>query len=101
MRCICAALVLVLVSPPAPARIAQEKYQFQKANPCPVNGAHRGRCPGHDIDHITPLCAGGADHRSNMQWLTKAEHRAKTRVDVRHCRALKRKANSGRERVDD
>lgn len=52
----------------------------------PRNGATRGRCPGHDIDHIEPLCAGGPDVPGNMQWLTLEEHREKTRKDVYRCR---------------
>jgi 5-methylcytosine-specific restriction endonuclease McrA len=87
------ALVVAALSFPAAAdakRSAQAKYQFQKANPCPVNLAHRGRCPGYDIDHIVPLCAGGADSPENMQWLTKSAHKEKTRRDVFECRMARR-----------
>ncbi|MDZ7892361.1 MAG: HNH endonuclease signature motif containing protein [Rhodoferax sp.] len=41
------------------------------------------------MDHITPLCAGGADTVENLQWLTKESHKEKTRGDVRQCRLLK------------
>lgn len=27
--------------------------------------------PGYEVDHIVPLCAGGADRPENMQLLTK------------------------------
>jgi hypothetical protein len=36
---------------------------------------------GYQVDHIIPLYAGGADHPSNMQLLTTAEHKAKTKAD--------------------
>lgn len=49
-------------------------------------GQARGACPGWQIDHITPLCSGGADRPVNMQWLTVEQHKAKTREDVRICR---------------
>lgn len=32
------------------------------------------------------LCAGGADRPSNMQWITREDHRFKTLVDVKECR---------------
>jgi len=42
------------------------------------------------MDHITPLCAGGADAVENLQWITKEAHKAKTRIDVRNCMSIKR-----------
>ena len=70
-------------------RSAGEVYRFRKGDLCPVTRHIKGTCPGYQVDHIEPLCAGGADHRANMQWLTVAEHRAKTRADVRRCRLLR------------
>lgn len=60
--------------------------EFKRLYPCPVNGARRGPCPGHQVDHISPLCSGGADQVDNLQWLTVQEHRDKTRFDVLLCR---------------
>jgi 5-methylcytosine-specific restriction endonuclease McrA len=71
-------------------RSAAEVLAFKRVNPCPSTGQRRGACPGHQVDHITPLCAGGPDRRENMQWLSVAQHIEKTRIDVRACRALKR-----------
>lgn len=68
-------------------RSTVERHAFVKKVACPATGKHRLPCPGWQIDHIEPLCAGGADHRSNMQWLTIEDHKAKTKVDVRTCRA--------------
>ena len=75
-------------------RSSKAKAAFQRSNPCPVNGAIRGRCPNHDIDHIEPLCAGGPDVPGNMQWITLEAHREKTQRDLHRCRmaAAARKA---------
>lgn len=62
------------------------RASFMANNPCPINQAKRGPCPGYHVDHITPLCAGGADHPNNMQWLTIKAHQDKTRDDIRRCR---------------
>lgn len=71
-------------------RSAAVVSEFKRHNPCPATGLRRGKCPGYEIDHIKPLCAHGADHVSNLQWLTRKQHLAKTRVDVRHCRFLRK-----------
>ena len=63
--------------------------EFKRINPCPTTGATKGRCAGWEVDHVTPLCAGGPDAPANMQWLTVSDHRQKTKVDVMHCRRLK------------
>ncbi len=67
-------------------RSASELLAFKRVTPCPATGKTELRCPGYQVDHANPLCAGGADHRDNMQWLTTEEHRMKTRSDVRMCR---------------
>jgi hypothetical protein len=33
------------------------------------------------VDHIQPLKRGGADSPSNMQWQTKAEAKAKDKIE--------------------
>lgn len=84
------ALLLACASVAAAPRNSAELRAFQRENPCPATGAARGPCPGYQIDHIEPLCAGGVDARRNMQWLTTQEHRWKTRTDVRVCSQLRR-----------
>lgn len=82
----------LLLSTGAIARIPRDSEvlrEFQRLTPCPATGMTYGKCPGWQIDHIEPLCAGGADKVHNLQWLTVQEHKWKTRTDVRVCRGLK------------
>lgn len=72
-----------------PQRDHKAVAAFQRANPCPSTGAHRGACPGHQVDHVTPLCAGGFDRPDNMQWLPVDEHQRKTRADLLVCSRLR------------
>lgn len=62
------------------------RAEFQRANPCPATGQPTGACPGWEVDHIEALICGGKDELRNLQWLTIAEHREKTRVEVKLCR---------------
>jgi 5-methylcytosine-specific restriction endonuclease McrA len=57
------------------------KSQFRNQHPCPATGRTRGACPGYVIDHVVPLKRGGPDSPKNMQWQTKAEAKAKDRVE--------------------
>ncbi len=68
-------------------RSRAQRNAFQRANPCPATGAARGPCPGHVVDHIVPLCAGGVDAPHNMQWQTVAEGKAKDRREAQDCRS--------------
>jgi hypothetical protein len=63
------------------------RAEFVRLNPCPANGATSGPCPGYQVDHIEALVCGGRDELANLQWLKVAEHREKTRVEVKLCRA--------------
>lgn len=63
------------------------RAEFQRLNPCPANGATRGACPGFEVDHRDALICGGRDELGNLQWLPVAEHREKTRVEVKLCRS--------------
>lgn len=62
------------------------KATFQRLYHCPSTGKPRGSCPGYVIDHVIPLCAGGADDPLNMQWQTIAEAKIKDREERRECR---------------
>jgi len=61
------------------------RADFQRSHPCPSTGQPRGACPNFVVDHIKPLCAGGADHPSNMQWQTVADAKVKDREERRGC----------------
>jgi hypothetical protein len=71
----------------APERSRALRAEFMRANPCPANGATSGPCPGYQVDHREALICGGRDELGNLQWLTIAEHKEKTRVEVKLCRA--------------
>lgn len=88
------AIFLSLATGTAFARIHRSHTavnDFKRANPCPVNGARRGSCPGWEVDHVIALCAGGPDIPQNMQWLSRSAHRQKTKRDVMLCRVHKTK----------
>jgi hypothetical protein len=62
------------------------RAEFMRQQPCPSTGATRGPCPGWHVDHIEALVCGGRDELGHLQWLPVAEHREKTRVEVKLCR---------------
>src|SRR4051812_26493907 len=74
----------------ASERSKQTIREFRKAHPCPATGKKSGACPGYVIDHIRPLCAGGPDRPSNMQWQTVSDAKRKDRMERRECRELRR-----------
>jgi hypothetical protein len=82
-------LCLALLIPQADAapRSKALRAEFVRANPCPANGASSGPCPGYQVDHREALVCGGRDELGNLQWLSIEEHKAKTRVEVKLCRA--------------
>lgn len=60
----------------SPPRQDASVRAFRTKWPCPATGKKTGACPGWEINHIVPLCCGGADHSSNMVWLTVEQHKA-------------------------
>lgn len=56
---------------------------FKKFNPCPATGETSRSCPGYEIDHFVALSRGGLDTPGNLQWLSVAEHKIKTRQDLK------------------
>ena len=71
-------------------RDSSVRKAYQRAHPCPGNGTKTGACPGYVVDHIRPLCAGGIDRVSNMQWQTVKEAKKKDRLEVAECRGLRK-----------
>jgi hypothetical protein len=72
----------VLAGPRSPA----VRAEFQRLNPCPATGERSGACKGWEIDHVRALVCGGFDELGNLQWLSVADHRVKTRADVAMCK---------------
>lgn len=58
---------------------------FKKSTPCPYT-----REEGCIVDHVVPLCAGGLDRPSNMQWQTREGARRKDLEERRLCAARAR-----------
>lgn len=84
-------LALCLVSSQATSRSYKERSAFVRANPCPSKIVHsKNTCPGYVVDHIIPLCAGGADKTYNMQWQTKAVSYKKDIFERSQCASLKK-----------
>ena len=87
---VAATAMLLAAAGQAAPRSAAARAEFKRANPCPATGQSRGRCPGWVIDHMVPLCAGGADAPHNMQWQTVFDAREKDRDERRLCGSLRR-----------
>lgn len=67
-------------------RSAAQRAAFVREYPCPATGQPRGPCPGYVVDHIIPLCGGGADAPSNMQWQTIEDGKLKDKEERTRCR---------------
>lgn len=91
MRVLFLLLLAVAAAFPAEARDRAQRTEFVRVQPCPVTGKTRGPCPGWVVDHIVPLCAGGADAPSNMQWQELKASKVKDREEWRTCRELKKR----------
>lgn len=92
MRTFSAASSLVLallVATPAFARDPAQVAAFRKTHPCPATGKTAGPCPGYVVDHMYPLCAGGLDAPSNMQWQDRGQSLVKDRIERELCACKK------------
>lgn len=87
------ALVLLPSLALATERDAKQVRLFRKDNPCPATGKTTGPCPGYNVDHIMPLCWGGADAPHNMMWLTRANWKKKFFFEIEACRLKKKQAS--------
>ena len=76
-------------NPYRPRNTIRKKRNYAIRNRFRRNTGYPNGRPGYEVDHIVPLCAGGADAIYNMQWLSVSAHKRKTRNDVRRCRALR------------
>lgn len=69
-------------------RDPKQAAAFKRLRPCPATGKIQASCPGHVVDHIDPLCAGGADHPDNMMFMTVEDAKKKDRVEHKLCKCL-------------
>ena len=60
--------------------------EFKLEHPCPGTGSSKGSCRGFIVDHVIPLCYGGLDDKSNMQWQTLTASKIKDRIEDKLCR---------------
>jgi hypothetical protein len=95
LRWLAAALAFfaLLIAGPACAKTPRNGYAreaFRSTHPCPATGETRGPCAGYVIDHIEPLCAGGADAPENMQWQAADEALLKDDFEREVCAAMRR-----------
>lgn len=84
--------VIFVLPMSAEARDRTQRAEFFRHHPCPTTGKAHGACPGWVVDHIVPLCAGGADAPENMQWQDLAASKMKDKEEWRTCRRLKKQA---------
>ena len=76
----------------ATPRSSAARLAFTRHNACPATGLFTRSCSGYVVDHVKPLCAGGADAPSNLQW---QEYKASLLKDVQErklCRSLHKPA---------
>lgn len=95
LRAIRPALILILLCLPVEGaeRSASVRAEFERLVPCPVEGPGTCAAKGFEADHIIALICGGPDTIENLQWLTKEQHRKKTREDLKACRFKRQKNN--------
>src|ERR1043166_3833407 len=65
-------------------RSSKARHDFMKQT------GHPKGWKGHIIDHVIPLCAGGADTPANLQWQTVDEAKKKDRIEKAQCARLRK-----------
>lgn len=63
-------------------RTDRMKRDYKARFPCPTTGKLQKSCPGWEIDHLIPLCCGGADVWTNARWLEADLHRLRHKDGV-------------------
>jgi hypothetical protein len=84
------ACVLATVAIASLARDPAQVRKFRHTHPCPATNKLAGACPGWVVDHIKPLCGGGADAPANMQWQAYATSKAKDKRELAYCACLRK-----------
>lgn len=86
LTCVALAPARATIISNSAARSPAQVHAFRHTHPCPGTGRTTGACPGYVVDHIKPLCLGGADRPANMQWQTAAAGHAKDKLEWAACR---------------
>ena len=81
-------LFMLALSASGFARDRNQVRLFRSTHPCPATQSTKGACPGYVVDHIKPLCAGGSDLPSNMQYQPIAQSRVKDKIEIAYCRCM-------------
>lgn len=82
-RCLIVFLLALLLIEPLSARNRATVRRFER-----LTGFPHGR-KGYVVDHIIPLCGGGADKVYNLQWQTIAAAKRKDRIEKQQCAVLR------------
>ena len=77
---------------PKPKATLRQQELFAKRHPCPASGKVQATCPGYVVSYVKPLCAGGVDRVSNMQWRTIADAKKQEREDRKVCASKAKKS---------
>ena len=83
-------IILLLLPSLGQARDRNQVRLFRATHPCPATQQTSGACAGWVVDHLKPLCAGGLDAPSNMQWQPLAQSREKDKIEIAYCRCMAR-----------
>lgn len=83
-----ALLLLLLLPTLGQARDRNQVRLFRSTHPCPATNHVTGACAGWVVDHLEPLCAGGLDAPSNMQWQPREQAKAKDKIEIAFCRCM-------------
>jgi hypothetical protein len=87
MRLATLALLLAILAVADPSAQVRRRASVVRAFEIATGYPH-GRA-GYVVDHIFPLCAGGADRPANMQWQAVAEAKVKDVDEKRLCARLR------------
>jgi hypothetical protein len=83
-------LLLFVATFTAQARDPSQVTAFRKDHPCPATNLTKGACPNYVVDHIIPLCIGGLDAPTNMQWQDKPTSLIKDKLEWEACRKYRK-----------
>ena len=83
-------IILLLLPTLGEARDRNQVRLFRSTHPCPATQSTKGACVGWVVDHLKPLCAGGLDAPSNMQWQAREQAKLKDKIEIAFCRCMAR-----------